>query len=438
MKQNKRTAGFTLVELIVVIAIMGILGGVGSLGYSGYVKSSNKNIDKTTIQEVYRAIDTAGKTYAYDVSDVGQASDNGLQIPIGFIMLTNGEKTDGSTGDYVKVMSTTDTIGIANKAMLENILADTFGSSYSTDLKLLSDIWTESTIPGMFAEADNLYDSMETLTNALALGTRIPLVRDVIESKFPNMANYKDASGNVVGEKVVVGMAEGVASISQDEFLNIWMNVDGNGGINCAFGLASKGVETYTAARRAYNEGFASYIESRTDVAHDKTTTTTSGSFWSPTYSISTTEGAGSASDHAKQVKKHGSALTDDLVVSDAICTSAFSNDPINGDSKLDNDVQHCQHCANLYTEYKSSEQCRQNGIAFYQAMVTIVDTQDAANANADGFWDYYETYIGNFSNLYSTVDTEQSSYKSAVVLTVYYRNDILVSEVSPNNYLDA
>ena len=442
MKQNKRTAGFTLVELIVVIAIMGILAGVGTVGYSGYIKSANKNTDKTTIGEVYRAIDTAGKTYAYDVTDVGQASDNGLQIPVGFIMLTNGKKTNGDTGDTLKVISTNDEVGVANKAMLESVLSDTFGSGYAADLKLLSNVWTDSTIPVMFAETKDLYSSMKGLTTVLAdtaNGKYGNIAKSVVASKFANLNNYKDGD-NVVGEKVVAGMATSVASIDKETFLNIWMNVETNGKTDCAFGLASKGVEAYTAARRAYNEGFAAYVESRTDVKHDLASFT-----YGKGYTIKNDKG--SATDHASQITGYGLGVErSGLVVSDVICTEAFSSDALRNkydpttasSGYLNDDVQQCEHCLALYGVYKDSEQCRQNGIAFYDAMVTIAETQDTALNNESGFWGYYDTYIGNFSDLYTGVQAEQDAYESAVVLTVYYQNGMLVAEVSPNNYLDA
>lgn len=56
MKNGKRkTAGFTLVELIVVIAILAILAGVGTVAYSGYIKKANEAAD----QQLLSAVNTA-------------------------------------------------------------------------------------------------------------------------------------------------------------------------------------------------------------------------------------------------------------------------------------------------------------------------------------------------------------------------------------------
>lgn len=54
-KSAKKTAGFTLVELIVVIAILAILAGVAIPVYSGYIKKANQANDLLALDTVKTA-----------------------------------------------------------------------------------------------------------------------------------------------------------------------------------------------------------------------------------------------------------------------------------------------------------------------------------------------------------------------------------------------
>ncbi len=93
-----KTSGFTLVELVVVIAILGILAGIGTAGYAGYVKNANKKADMVLVGNVVRAVETGVYSYAHPLAEQIQMSGEGLQFPVGFVVITENGMTPMQSG----------------------------------------------------------------------------------------------------------------------------------------------------------------------------------------------------------------------------------------------------------------------------------------------------------------------------------------------------
>lgn len=67
----KKTAGFTLVELIVVIAILGILAGIAIPAYSGYIRKANEASDLQQLDSIKTAA-----VFAYTEAQVAAGSND--------------------------------------------------------------------------------------------------------------------------------------------------------------------------------------------------------------------------------------------------------------------------------------------------------------------------------------------------------------------------
>lgn len=400
MKRTGCDKGFSLVELIVVIAIMAILVGVAVPVYSMYIEKSQINSDKTTVNSIIRAMEIAGKGGTFSFADVEQAGTNGLQIPLGFIMITN---EPDSNGNYVQILKTDDETVNANAATIEKILTEAYGTDYAKELKLQSDTWTDSTIPTLFSQADELFGKVQGLSDLLYKIS--PYVLKLLGVTVGSYTSKDD---------LVVTLAEKVVALDQNTFVEDWKSVaDDPKGKNATFGLPSQTSEFYAAARRAYNESFASYV---------------------------TANGHGTHANAIATCGQGAPSIDSNLVMPKAICWDLFNNDGANSsyilpDGFLKSDVEMCQTCRTLYKKYCDSEVCEQNAIAFYKSMATIAETgrDDDGNANLSNYTDY----VNSFSALYSTVEAESAKYESVVVLTLYLQNGIVVTDASPMHILE-
>ena len=467
---RRADAGFTLVELIVVVAILAILAGVGVVGYGGYIKSANKKTDVTTVNNVIRAIHVAGNSYAYEIGGE-QVSSEGLQVPVGFIILSDqlfaydaevGVPLVGS-GNYTNIiLPEGETV---NAGVLESILSAAFGSDYASEIKLLSDTWKETNVPTLYANASDLFGQIQTMSDLLYKN----------QGLISNKLNKEYSSSVEVVATIAATITE---TFTEEQFIQNWIAADGHSaGINYAFGLNGKGMEVYTAVRAGYNEAVASYVEKCASGMHKTTTYNFSGwsltdyrstkNYWSTDNLIvgysshgENTNAEESCTVHTNLIRNFGTTLRD-LVVSDTIQSKLFETDASGytstqgyktsnygsswtditvynkNEGSLADNLQLCPTCTALVAGYCDSNEAKEDARAFYKTMKTIADTADAAVESGDG-WGYYNDYVDDFSSLYEALDdicAALTENGSAIVVTVYYdpATKLLSTDVSVN-----
>jgi prepilin-type N-terminal cleavage/methylation domain-containing protein len=110
--QQKKSLGFTLLELVIVIAIIGILGAVGIPAYQGYVTKAKESKAQNTLQSIHMMEKNYfSQNFCYFKTIT--SGDEGLNINSSLFQSTtpsNGPIELGSKNDFYFYITTTSPI----------------------------------------------------------------------------------------------------------------------------------------------------------------------------------------------------------------------------------------------------------------------------------------------------------------------------------------
>lgn len=440
-KREKGEAGFTLIELVVVIAIMGILAGVGTVGYSAYSTMSAKKSDIALVGKINQVLNHGH--YVFNVDGVEQLSSEGIQFPVGFIVLSNETLNPGNENEgTVVVMESGE-----NSTALNDLMTAAYGSDYNTSLKLLYDGWTTSSIPTFFEGSGAMVEKVQTLGGLLLRfvddGTNFKINLGLVKFDIPVTAESHENEADLF-----IDFAEKVtqktnttkdAAQKKKEFLDNWNSAAGNPedtGTNYeSNGLGVGGREYYSAMRSSYNNSFASYVTQQGGTHTGENHADKIANYGKGAGTVLLEE-AGNRIPSYLQGAAEGfvnGIAGEDAKFPQLICWSAFNNE----NSGLDSDVQNCDRCRELYQSYIEDGVCESNGAAFYDTMITAAtagrEYYDNNGKNSNQFFTWMNDATEDFSAMYQDVKNVTNG-KSSIVMSVYYGNGMITTEVSPSN----
>ena len=246
-----KNKGFSLVELIVVIAIMAILVGVAVPVYTSYISKAQKNADIQLSDEVKHAIEIGL------VGDKDKPADFGGGVVV--VLSGTGATVEGTDAE--------------DKAFIDGVLADTFGSSWKTDLKLKYDGWesgTATTVAANYAgstfdgKESELLGQVQNLANMLAMAAEANPNLIGGQGAFATWLSDNGLSGSsgvTAGNAAVLYVADVLAdgTIDQEQYKEAVCDLVWGDGTAISTLLSGKSTAAIAAAMYATYEGLFQY-----------------------------------------------------------------------------------------------------------------------------------------------------------------------------------
>ncbi|MBQ3002593.1 MAG: prepilin-type N-terminal cleavage/methylation domain-containing protein [Clostridia bacterium] len=195
-----KNKGFSLVELIVVIAIMAILVGVAVPVYTSYIGKAQKNKDIQMVDEVKHAI---------EIALVAKNPDN-FAGGVAITFDTDGcELVGGSTED---------------RAIVEEAMNETFGTSWETTLKLSYEDWEEGTaqvavsnyVGSTFdGKEEDLLNQIQNLSKMLSIAANSDQANLIGNTYKEYLATNGLTSETAMGNAAVLYIAENMSGVDE-------------------------------------------------------------------------------------------------------------------------------------------------------------------------------------------------------------------------------
>ena len=485
VRMGKNNLGFSLVELIIVIAIMAILVAVAIPVLGIFIEKTKVANDKQKVTDILYAVNLAGQSMQYEF-DVPQVSNQGLQVPVGFIILNDqGEMIILSNDDTCDTNGNITTIG-SDHQEIELMLSDILGSGYN--YKLEHDAWGNTTsIPALYGESSELYGEVKALCDILGDKSTMDAIKWAASliGKNLNTGEYNS------GVEALAGVAEMVIAAYPNEsaFVTEWTTpaaVEDTFGLSGTKNGVEMKMEAYMAVRRAYNEAVSKYVQSNTSGAHTIVKCTGYDVANSKHIVTTTTE---DASTHVSAIVACGTSLAGtnipDVVAGGLFATvdgegnvtnlgkddcvhyqahvhadkpSGFSGvfnpcyeyknwqwtltctktvESVGSAGSLADGTQFCMTCKELVNEYAGSSTAREDAKAFYKLMQTLNDTSEEAIADG-GNWNYYDGLVEDFAASYENLNKVTANYESCIVITITKGEEgLLYAECNTPGVLD-
>lgn len=331
-------------------------------------------------------------------------------------------KTDSGICEYAyshKHDSFGDThiVGNVESGAIYDSLVAAFGSL--DNLKLSYDGWTSDDgvdFATFYLAADDMMDSVETLGGNLAT---ICGITDLLGKTEEFITRSYDSA-----EDYAKSFASTFTTTFQtyEQWETVWDAASGHTWSTEGFGLSGR--EYYSAARKTYNMGFASYLEANnvpSDVAN---------------VIADFSRSLGEDTEYADIMNAVGSLATFPALVN----TSTF-NDENSGLKEAINEAAapyetaggyepgyYFGLCKNLYQKYITTPACKENGKVFYDTVVVMKDTESMATTTGD-YFGYYSNYVDEISALYEAANNFSGN---SVVIIVEVIDGVVQCRVSP------